>query len=140
MPRARSSTRMMPPASMATKNKASAITPGTRYCMNSLWPYTSAAGSIGIEVQRVDVYGHKEFMQYLVPGVIALALFFVAMLAGGIILVDDRARGIHEGYFVTPLAALDVVGGLTLSAVTLSMLIGTTVLTSSIAIARVPLI
>src|ERR1043166_7974314 len=32
---------MMPPASMATKNSASAITPGTRYCMNSLWPYTS---------------------------------------------------------------------------------------------------
>jgi hypothetical protein len=67
-------------------------------------------------------------------------LFFVAMLAGGIILVDDRARGIHEGYFVTPLSALDLVGGLTLSATTLSMLIGTTVLGSSILIARVPLI
>src|SRR5262245_55848387 len=47
-----------------------------------------------IDVQRVDVYSHKEFMQYLVPAVIALALFFVAMLAGGIILVDDRAKGI----------------------------------------------
>src|SRR6185369_8434880 len=82
---------------------------------------------------------HKEFIQYLVPAVIALALFFVAMLAGGIILVDDRARGIHEGYFVTPLSALDLVGGLTLSATTLSMLIGTTVLGSAILIARVPL-
>src|SRR5262245_60144809 len=28
-----------------------------------------------IDVQRVDIYGHKEFMQYLVPAVIALALF-----------------------------------------------------------------
>src|SRR5262249_5017428 len=93
-----------------------------------------------IDVQRVDVYGHKEFMQYLVPAVIALALFFVAMLAGGIILVDDRAKGIHEGYFVTPLSALDLVGGLTLSAVTLSMIIGAIVLTSSLLIARVPLI
>ena len=91
-------------------------------------------------MQRVDVYGHKEFMQYLVPAVIALALFFVAMLAGGIILVDDRARGIHEGYFVTPLSALDLVGGLTLSAATLSMIIGTTVLGSAILIARVPII
>lgn len=98
---------------------------------------TAAAG---IAVQRVDVYGHKEFMQYLVPGVIALALFFVAMLAGGIILVDDRARGIHEGYFVTPLASLDLVGGLTLSATTLAMIIGTTVLISAVLIARLPLI
>ena len=94
----------------------------------------------GIRVQRVDVYGHKEFMQYLVPGVIALALFFVAMLAGGIILVDDRARGIHEGYFVTPLSALDLVLGLTLSATTLSMLVGTVVVISAVVIARVPIL
>jgi len=94
----------------------------------------------GIQVERVDVYGHRDFMQYLVPGVIALSLFFVAMLAGGIILVDDRARGIHEGYFVTPLSALDVIGGLTLSAVTLSMIIGTVVLSSSILIARLHLL
>ena len=94
----------------------------------------------GIEVQRVDVYGHKDFMQYLVPGVIALALFFVAMLAGGIILVDDRARGIHEGYFVTPLSAADLVLGLTLSAVTLAMIIGSLVLVAAVTIARVPII
>ena len=101
---------------------------------------TDVAPSVAVDIQRVDVYGHKEFMQYLVPGVIALALFFVAMLAGGIILVDDRARGIHEGYFVTPLSALDLVGGLTLSASTLSMIIGTIVLVSSIVIARLPMI
>ena len=102
----------------------------------------SAAGSgrVGIQVERVDVYGHKEFMQYLVPGVIALALFFVAMLAGGIILVDDRARGIHEGYFVTPLSALDLVGGLTLSATSLAMFIGTVVLISAVLIARLPIL
>jgi ABC-2 type transport system permease protein len=94
----------------------------------------------GIQVARVDVYGHKEFLQYLVPGVIALALFFVAMLAGGIILVDDRSRGIHEGYFVTPLSAADVVVGLTLSATTLAMMIGTVVLISSVLIARLPIL
>jgi len=79
-------------------------------------------------------------MQYLVPGVIALALFFVAMLAGGIILVDDRAKGVHEGYFVTPLSSLDIIGGLTISATTLATLIGTVVLFSAILIARITLI
>src|SRR5207249_5861082 len=97
---------------------------------------TELAAIPGIQVERVDVYGHRDFMQYLVPGVIALSLFFVAMLAGGIILVDDRAKGIHEGYFVTPLSALDLVLGLTLSASTLAMIIGTVVLVASITIAR----
>ncbi|MGE5177994.1 MAG: ABC transporter permease [Bacteroidota bacterium] len=95
---------------------------------------------VGITVERVDVYGHKNYMQYLVPGVIALALFFVAMVAGGIILVDDRARGIHEGYFVTPLTSLDLVAGLTLSATTLALSMGTVVTLSSIVIAQLPLI
>lgn len=98
------------------------------------------ASRVGVQVQRVDVYGHKEYMQYLLPAVMALALFFVAMLAGGIILVDDRARGIHEGYFVTPLTAIDLVGGLTISAVTLAMIISNVVLLSSITIARLPII
>lgn len=96
--------------------------------------------TVGVAVERVDVYGHKNYMQYLVPGVIALALFFVAMVAGGIILVDDRARGIHEGYFVTPLTSLDLVMGLTLSATTLALCMGTLVTLSSIAIAQLPLI
>ncbi len=94
----------------------------------------------GISVERVDVYGYKNYMQYLVPGVIALALFFVAMVAGGIILVDDRARGIHEGYFVTPLTSMDLVAGLTLSATTLALLMGSLVTVSAILIAQLPLI
>jgi ABC-type multidrug transport system permease subunit len=95
---------------------------------------------VGVQVERVDVYGHKDYLQYLVPGVIALALFFVAMVAGGIILVDDRARGIHEGYFVTPLTSLDLVGGLTLSATTLALIMASSVTVAAIVIARLPLI
>jgi ABC-2 type transport system permease protein len=101
---------------------------------------TSGSPPVGINVERVDAYGHKEFMQYLLPGVIALAIFFVAMLAGGIILVDDRARGIHEGYFVTPLSSLDLIGGFTLSATTLAFFVGTLVLASSLLIARLPIL
>jgi ABC-2 type transport system permease protein len=125
-----------------TDNTSAGVIEGElrRAFANVCAPSGSTSSSIGIQVERVDVYGHKEFMQYLVPGVIALALFFVAMLAGGIMLVDDRARGIHEGYFVTPLSAIDLVGGLTLSATTLAMIIGTTVLGSAILIARLPII
>jgi ABC-2 type transport system permease protein len=127
-----------------TDNTSAAVIEGElRSAMRQGPAISGEAGTItapGIQIERVDVYGHKDFMQYLVPGVIALALFFVAMLAGGIILVDDRAKGIHEGYFVTPLSSLDVVLGLTLSALTLSMIIGSAVLVAAITLARVPLI
>ncbi len=94
----------------------------------------------GVRLDRVDIYGHKRFIQYLVPGVIALALFFVGMLSGGIILVDDRARGIHEGYYVTPLTSVDLVAGLTLSATSIGLLVGSLVFASSVLIAQLPLL
>src|SRR5258706_14105085 len=62
------------------------------------------------------------------------------MVASGIILVDDRARGIHEGYFVTPLTSMDLVAGLTLSATTLALMMGSVVTLSAILIAQLPLI
>jgi ABC-2 type transport system permease protein len=108
--------------------------------IGSVGASAASTPQLGVRVERVDVYGHKEFMQYLVPGVIALALFFIAMLAGGIILVDDRARGIHEGYFVTPLSTLDIIGGLTLSATTLAALIGSVVLVAAVVLARLPIL
>ena len=36
------------------------------------------------------------------PARIVLAIFVSAMIGGGIIFIDDKARGLHEGYLVTP--------------------------------------
>jgi ABC-2 type transport system permease protein len=51
-------------------------------------------------------------MKYLLPGSIALAMFVSAMIGGGMLYIDDKARGIHEGYLVTPITKTELVFGL----------------------------
>ena len=37
------------------------------------------------------------------PGSIVMSIFMTVMIGGGIIYIDDKARGLHEGYLVTPI-------------------------------------
>src|SRR5580704_2735223 len=50
----------------------------------------------------VEVYPYVPYIQYLWPGSIVMSVFMMVMIGGGIIFVDDKARGLHEGYLVTP--------------------------------------
>ena len=54
-------------------------------------------------LQIVELYPYIEYMKYLLPGAIALAMFVSAMIGGGMLYIDDKARGVHEGYLVTPI-------------------------------------
>ncbi len=51
----------------------------------------------------VELYPYIEYMKYLLPGSITLAMFVSVMIGGGMLYIDDKARGIHEGYLVTPI-------------------------------------
>src|SRR5579859_1283649 len=63
-------------------------------------------------LQIVELYPYIEYMKYLLPGSITLAMFVSVMLGGGIVYIDDKARGVHEGYVVTPITKLELVAGL----------------------------
>lgn len=65
-----------------------------------------------IELQVVELYPYIEYMKYLLPGTITLAMFVSVMIGGGIVYIDDKARGVHEGYLVTPITNLELVAGL----------------------------
>jgi ABC-2 type transport system permease protein len=54
-------------------------------------------------------------MKYLLPGSIALAMFVSVMIGGGMLYIDDKARGVHEGYLVTPITKAELVFGLNLA-------------------------
>ena len=60
----------------------------------------------------VELYPYIEYMKYLLPGSIALAMFVSAMIGGGMLYIDDKARGIHEGYLITPITKAELVFGL----------------------------
>ena len=60
-----------------------------------------------IALDIVELYPYIEYMKYLLPGSIALAMFVSVMIGGGMLYIDDKARGVHEGYLVTPITKLN---------------------------------
>ena len=72
----------------------------------------------------VEVYPYVPYVQYLLPGSIAMSIFMMVMIGGGIIFIDDKARGLHEGYLVTPITKLELVAGFNLSGTIKAVLAG----------------
>ena len=68
-----------------------------------------------VQLNVVEVYPYIEYIKYLLAGSIAMAIFVVAMIGGGITFIDDKARGLHEGYLVTPIHKFELVLGLNLA-------------------------
>jgi ABC-2 type transport system permease protein len=65
-----------------------------------------------VALEIVELYPYIEYMKYLLPGSITLAMFVSVMIGGGMLYIDDKARGIHEGYLVTPITKLELIFGL----------------------------
>jgi ABC-2 type transport system permease protein len=63
-------------------------------------------------------------MKYLLPGSITLAMFVSVMIGGGMLYIDDKARGVHEGYLVTPITKTEMVFGLNLAGAIKAVLTG----------------
>jgi ABC-2 type transport system permease protein len=74
---------------------------------------TRLPGDVALNI--VEVYPYIEYVKYLLAGSIAMAIFVVAMIGGGITFIDDKARGLHEGYLVTPIQSAELVMGLNLA-------------------------
>jgi ABC-2 type transport system permease protein len=68
-----------------------------------------------IALETVELYPYIEYMKYLLPGSISLAMFVSVMIGGGMLYIDDKARGVHEGYLVTPITKLELVFGLNIA-------------------------
>lgn len=58
---------------------------------------TSARRGAAVSLQVVEVYPYVPYIQFLLPGSITLAIFVSAMIGGGIIYIDDKARGLQIG-------------------------------------------
>lgn len=86
----------------------------------------------------VEIYPYVPYIQYLLPGTIVLAIFVSAMFGGGIIFIDDKARGLHEGYLVTPIRKFELILGFTLSGVIKAVLSGVVLITIGAIIAGIP--
>ena len=77
-----------------------------------------------ITLDTVELYPYIEYMKYLLPGSIALAMFVSVMIGGGMLYIDDKARGVHEGYLVTPITKFELVAGLNIAGAIKAILAG----------------
>jgi ABC-2 type transport system permease protein len=86
----------------------------------------------------VEVYPYVPYIQYLLPGSIVMSIFMMVMIGGGIIFIDDKARGLHEGYLVTPITKLELVAGFNVSGTIKAVIAGTAIMLIGSLIAGVP--
>lgn len=86
----------------------------------------------------VEVYPYVPYIQYLLPGTVVLAIFVSAMIGGGIIFIDDKARGLHEGYLVTPIRKYELIFGFTFSGAAKAIISGLVLITAGSVIAGIP--
>ncbi len=86
----------------------------------------------------VEIYPYVPYIQYLLPGTTVLAIFVSAMIGGGIIFIDDKARGLHEGYLVTPIQKVELILGFTLSGAAKAIIAGLVLVTFGSVIAGIP--
>ena len=77
-----------------------------------------------ITLDTVELYPYIEYMKYLLPGSIVLAMFVSVMIGGGMLYIDDKARGVHEGYLVTPITKFELVAGLNIAGAIKAILAG----------------
>jgi ABC-2 type transport system permease protein len=94
----------------------------------------SAAATLSV----VEVYPYVPYIQFLLPGTIVLAIFVSAMIGGGIIFIDDKARGLHEGYLVTPIRKFELILGFTLAGAAKAIISGVVLITLGSLIAGIP--
>ena len=61
-----------------------------------------------VALDPVELYPYVPYIRYMLPGVISLGLFMSVMIGGAIMYLDDKQRGVHEGYLVTPITKLEL--------------------------------
>jgi len=77
-----------------------------------------------IALQFVELYPYVSYMKFLLAGTISLSMYISVMIGGGMLYIDDKARGVHEGYLVTPITKLELVMGLNMAGAAKAVLAG----------------
>jgi ABC-2 type transport system permease protein len=98
--------------------------------------HTRISTKAGLDV--VEVYPYVPYIQYLLPGSITMSIFMMVMIGGGIIYIDDKARGLHEGYLVTPVTKFELIAGFNLSGTMKAFLAGAMITIVGSYIAGIP--
>src|SRR5262249_9769886 len=104
------------------------------YSLPAHTPRIGGAASLDV----VEIYPYVPYVQYLLPGSVVMSIFMMVMIGGGIIFIDDKARGLHEGYLVTPIKKLELIAGFNVSGTIKAVMAGMVLVVVGSFIAGVP--
>ncbi len=104
------------------------------YQQGSTTPRLSGQATLDL----VEVYPYVPYIQYLLPGSVVMSIFMMVMIGGGIIFIDDKARGLHEGYLVTPISKFELIAGFNLSGTLKAVLSGVVLMVVGSLVAGIP--
>ena len=93
-----------------------------------IWRDATGTRASAAEPARLEAYPYLDYLTYLGPAVVCLAIFMGSMVAGGLQVIEDRMYGYHEGYLVTPVSTGAIVAGHMLAGTLVAGLAGALVL------------
>jgi ABC-2 type transport system permease protein len=66
-----------------------------------------------VALKVVEIYPLMSYFRFILPGSVMLGIYYCVMIGGGSLAIEDKSRGVHEGYLVTPITRLQLVLGFT---------------------------
>lgn len=111
--------------------------------LRGVWDAASASSGPGGRPSaqpavRLEAYPYLDYLTYLAPAVVCLAIFMGSMVSGGLQVIEDRMYGYHEGYLVTPISTGTLVAGHILAGSLVAALAGDVVLVAILVTTPVP--
>ncbi len=110
--------------------------------LRDIWTEAAAgrAAASTVPSSRLEAYPYLDYVTYLAPAVVCLAIFMGSMVSGGLQVLEDRMYGYHEGYLVTPISTGALVSGHILAGSIIASIAGAAVLVSVVLFAPLPLL
>ncbi len=104
--------------------------------LRQIWEEVSAPPNVAPAAAPVhlDAYPYLDYLTYLGPAVVCLAIFMGSMVSGGLQVLEDRMFGYHEGYLVTPITTGTLVAGNVLAGAVVASIAGGLVLAAILVI------
>lgn len=103
-----------------------------------VWADATGVASGAAPSVKLEAYPYVDYLTYLGPAVVCLAIFTGSMISGGMQAIEDRMYGYHEGYLVTPISTGTIVAGHILAGSIVAAVAGMLVLASIVLIATWP--
>jgi len=91
----------------------------------------------GINVILADFYRNVFYIEFMAPGSLVQSIMFASIIGGGISILEDKERGIIEGYLVSPLKQYEIIVGVLFAGVTKAMFSATTLFVLSLMIGAI---